>query len=92
MYSNANRQENLEVLLNLTLNQSALQMEDTCLRAKWLTKPETLGDVAIIQILNIIQKKIKGFILDEREISNSQNSNSKNINILKENFLINCNL
>jgi len=80
MYSNANRQENLEVLLNLTFNQSHLQMEDTFLRAKWLTKPETLGDVAIIQILNIIQKKVKGLILDQRELENNANTDKEKIN------------
>lgn len=66
MYSNANREENIEVLLTLIDNQSEIKIDETLLRSNWLTKPETLGDVAIIQILNIVQKKIKGFILDEK--------------------------
>ena len=73
MYSNANREENLEILLSLTDNQSAITIDETLLRSNWLTKPDTLGDVAIIQILNIIQKKIKGFLLDEREMYISKN-------------------
>jgi hypothetical protein len=67
MYSNANKQENLSVLIILVDNQSVISIDETLLRSNWLTKPETLGDIAIIQILNIVQKKIKGFILDEKD-------------------------
>ena len=73
MYSNANREENLEILLSLTDNQSIITIDETLLRSNWLTKPETLGDVAIIQILNIIQKKIKGFLLDEKDMYIAKN-------------------
>jgi hypothetical protein len=73
MYSNANREENLEILLSLTDNQSVITIDETLLRSNWLTKPETLGDVAIIQILNIVQKRIKGFLLDEKEMYMSKN-------------------
>ena len=67
MYSNANKQENLSVLIILEDNQSVISIDETLLRSNWLTKLETLGDIAIIQILNIVQKKIKGFILDEQD-------------------------
>lgn len=67
MYSNANKQENLEILLTLVDNNSEIQIDETLLRSNWVTKPETLGDIAIIQILNLMQKKIKGLILDEKD-------------------------
>jgi hypothetical protein len=50
-----------------------------------LAKPETLGDIAIIQILNIVQKKIKGLILDEKE---QQNETNKEKNLRKIEHLI----
>ena len=73
MYSNANKEENLEFLMNLVDNESKIILDETILKSNWLAKPDTLGDVVILQILSMITKKIKGFNLDEKEIQNANN-------------------
>ena len=65
MYSNANREENLEILLNLIDNESKITFDDSLMRSNWFSKPKTLGDMVIIQIQAIIQKKIRGIMFDE---------------------------
>lgn len=77
MYSNANREENVPILMKLITNESKVTIDETVLRSNWLTKPESLGDIAIIQLLNIIQKKIKGYLLDEKEISSTSSQKDK---------------
>lgn len=72
MYSNANRDENVELLMKLLDNQSKVTIDETTLRSNWLAKPETLGDVAIIQILNLMQKKVKIYNLSERDNINDK--------------------
>jgi hypothetical protein len=88
MYSNANREENLEILLSLTDNKSIITINETLIRQNWLTKPETLGDVAIIQILNIIQKKVKGLLFDEKDyfIMNTKDKYMLRIESIKVQF------
>lgn len=73
--------------MGLIPNQSKVVLEDTLICQNWLTKPETLGDVAIIQILHIIEKKIKSYLLDDFELTNGTpdtNTSSINHNALRE--------
>lgn len=88
MYSNANREENLEILLSLTDNKSVITINETLIRQNWLTKPETLGEVAMIQILNIIQKKVKGLLFDEKDyfITNTKDKYLLRIESIKIQF------
>lgn len=73
MYSNANRQEDLKTLLSLSDNKSQVTLVDTTIRENWVTRPETLGDVVLIQILCVLNKKIKSFILDANPIIGTPN-------------------
>ncbi len=65
MYSNANREENLDLLLVLIDNESKVTFDENLLKSNWFSKPKTLGDLVIIQIQTIIQKKIRGINFDE---------------------------
>ena len=65
MYSEANRTENLSVLMKLVSNESSIEIESTLLFKNWVTNPKTLGDIAIIQIYVIIQRRIRNIIFDE---------------------------
>ena len=65
MYSEANRTENLSVLMQLVNNESSIEIESTLLFKNWVTNPKTLGDIAIIQIYVIIQRRIRNIIFDE---------------------------
>ena len=65
MYSNANREENLEQLLILIDNDSKISFDESILKSNWFSKPNTLGDLVIIQIQTIIQKRIRGITCEE---------------------------
>lgn len=65
MYSEANRTENLSVLMKLVNNESSIEIESTLLSKNWVTNPRTLGDIAIIQIYVIIQRRIRNILFDQ---------------------------
>jgi len=91
MYSNANREENLEILLNLIDNESKITFDDSLMKSSWFSKPKTLGDMVIIQIQAIIQKKIRGIMFDENINSDSPLSRrgKEFLNKIKETNFIN---
>jgi len=65
MYSNANRQENIEHLLLIINNESKISFDESLLKSNWFSKPDTLGELAVIQIHAIIQKRIRGMSCEE---------------------------
>lgn len=65
MYSNANREEDLDKLLELLENNSKISIKDDVIKGIWFSMPNTLGDLIIIQIHAIVQKKIRGILFDE---------------------------
>ena len=79
MYSCANKEENLENLLILINNQSKIKFnqneylyemeENNILNKGKKLKPMTLGDLVLIQIKNLIDKKIKVFNFENSNIS-----------------------
>jgi len=66
MYSNANRNDDLNTLIILYENESRINLDGDLYKNTWLSKPTTLGDVAFIQIFKIIQKKIKEISFGEK--------------------------
>lgn len=66
MYSNANRNDDLDTLIILCENESRINLDGDLYNKTWLSKPMTLGDVAFIQIFKIIQKKIKEISFGEK--------------------------
>lgn len=74
----------------LITNKSKINIEDQTIKQNWINKPETLGDVSMIQILQILEKKITILNYEEKALinlagkSNKDNSNylnNENINI-----------
>ena len=66
MYSNANRNDDLNTLIVLYENESRINLDGDLYNNTWLSKPTTLGDVAFIQIFKIIQKRIKEISFGEK--------------------------
>jgi len=91
MYSNANKNCDLYTLICLVENESQVDLDGDFYNNSWFAKPETLGDVAYLQIFSIIQKKVKEISLDERLHENDlvfQNKYDKFMNDLNKNKLI----
>jgi predicted GNAT family N-acyltransferase len=72
MYSNANKEENFEILLSLVDNESKIKIEDSF---NWLAHPETLGDLALTQIYFLVQKRIKIFVYEDKCQSSNEARN-----------------
>ncbi len=77
MYSNANRNDDINTLIILCENESRINLDNNLYNNTWLSEPTTLGDVAFIQIFKIFQKKIKEISFEEKLHRNDENFNSK---------------
>jgi len=77
MYSNANKNDDLNTLILLYENESRINLDGDLYNNTWLSKPTTLGDVAFIQIFKIIQKKIKEVSFGEKIHYNDESFQSK---------------
>lgn len=84
MYSNANRNDDLNTLIVLYENESRINLDGDLYNNTWLSKPTTLGDVAFIQIFKIIQKKIKEISFGENHYYNDQSFKLKYDNFINE--------
>lgn len=92
MYSNANKNYDLGTLICLVENESQIDLDGDFYNNSWFAKPQTLGDVAYLQIFSMIQKKVKEISLDERLLENDiafQNKYDRFMNMdLNKNKLI----
>lgn len=87
MYSCANKEENLENLLLLLENNSKVQIQNQSIIESKLDstssfkdlQPKTLGDVVLIQIKSLIDKKIKIISLENNNISFSFNNHDNSV-------------
>ena len=77
MYSNANKNEDLNALMILYENESRINLDGELYKNTWLSKPNTLGDVAFIQIFKIIQKNIKDLSFGEKQHYNDKYFSAK---------------
>lgn len=84
MYSNANRNDDLNTLIVLYENESRINLDGDLYNNTWLSKPTTLGDVAFIQIFKIIQKKIKEINFGEKLHYNDKTFTLKYDNFMNE--------
>jgi hypothetical protein len=88
MYSNASRRQDLKTLLSLADNQSEVTLQDVKIGEGWITRPRTLGDVVVVQILSVIHKKLEYFNFNA---NNLLGNNNKILEKEYENFILNIN-
>jgi hypothetical protein len=88
MYSNASRRQDLKTLLSLVDNQSEVTLQDVKIGEEWVTKPRTLGEVVVVQILSVVHKKLEYFIFNA---NNLLGGNNKILEKEFENFILHIN-